>query len=111
MTSTHNRVTLDIHIPGYGPLNLKHLVLDSNGTLAFDGRLHFGQLTSQITRENMVTRSIFLFLLIARHGGNDVFPHEQALEIEVLQQIGRRVAHDGGIGDDAVELGDGAMHH
>lgn len=30
---------LSIDIPGYGPLNLEHLVLDYNGTLAVDGEL------------------------------------------------------------------------
>ena len=30
---------LDVSIPGYGELKLKHLVLDYNGTLAVDGEL------------------------------------------------------------------------
>lgn len=30
---------IEIKIPGYGPLHLKHLVLDYNGTLAVDGEL------------------------------------------------------------------------
>lgn len=30
---------IDIPIPGYGRLRLKHLVMDYNGTLALDGRL------------------------------------------------------------------------
>lgn len=30
---------IDINIPGFGEVYLEHLVLDYNGTLAFDGRL------------------------------------------------------------------------
>jgi soluble P-type ATPase len=30
---------INIYIPGVGELNLQHLVLDYNGTIAFDGRL------------------------------------------------------------------------
>ena len=30
---------IEINIPGFAKLNLEHLVLDYNGTLAFDGRL------------------------------------------------------------------------
>jgi soluble P-type ATPase len=33
---------IELNIPGYGHLKLSHLVLDFNGTLAFDGRLHEG---------------------------------------------------------------------
>ncbi len=33
---------IEINIPGYGELQLEHLVLDYNGTLAVDGRLLFG---------------------------------------------------------------------
>ena len=33
---------IEIAIPGYGELQLEHLVLDYNGTLAVDGRLLFG---------------------------------------------------------------------
>ena len=30
---------ISIDVPGFGPLELKHLVLDYNGTIAFDGNL------------------------------------------------------------------------
>lgn len=33
------RVMIEINIPGFGSLELDHLVLDYNGTMALDGQL------------------------------------------------------------------------
>ncbi|MDD4674988.1 MAG: ATPase P, partial [Syntrophaceticus schinkii] len=33
---------IEVDIPGMGTLHLKHLVLDYNGTIAFDGNLNSG---------------------------------------------------------------------
>jgi len=45
---------IDISIPGYKHLKLKHLVLDYNGTIAFDGRLLDG------LKEILITLSVDL---------------------------------------------------
>ncbi len=44
---------MDITIPGYGRLNLEHLVMDYNGTLAVDGRLMdgVGQALTALSRD------------------------------------------------------------
>jgi P-type E1-E2 ATPase len=44
----YNIPMVELDIPGYGPLSLKHLVTDVNGTLAIDGKLIDG-LVKRIT--------------------------------------------------------------
>jgi soluble P-type ATPase len=50
---------LEINIPGYGILNISHLVLDYNGTTACDGHILQG------VRERLVSASISIHVLTA----------------------------------------------
>lgn len=47
---------LDINIPGFGHLKLEHLVIDYNGTLAFDGRLQMsmGERLRELARDYQI---------------------------------------------------------
>ena len=56
----------EIDIPGFGPLGWDHLVMDYNGTLAIDGRLH----PEAKKRLLQLSRSMTLHVITADTHGN-----------------------------------------
>ena len=90
---------LELRIPGHKPLNLLHLVLDYNGTIACDGRLIQGVRQ----RLELLDRSLEVHVLTADTFGNvqkelsgvplrlTVIPGENQAEakLDYLEQLGR----------------------
>jgi soluble P-type ATPase len=71
-----------LEIPGYGVLELEHLVLDVNGTLACDGRLCDGV----AARVAALTRELHVVAITAAtHGPVEGLASELGVEIEVIK--------------------------
>jgi P-type E1-E2 ATPase len=73
------RLTLDI--PGHGPLELRHLVLDLNGTVALDGEL----LPGVAERMDMLRDRLVVYLITAdTHGQGTTTAHQLDIELHRL---------------------------
>lgn len=71
-----------LEIPGYGVLELEHLVLDVNGTLACDGRLRDGV----VARVGALTRDLHVVAITAAtHGPVEGLAGELGVEIHVIK--------------------------
>lgn len=81
---------IEVTIPGWGEVHLKHLVLDYNGTLAKDGHLLPGV---GARLEELARRGLSLFVITADTNGT-VAAQCAALPVEVLVFDGGAVARE-----------------
>lgn len=100
---------IELTIPGFGLLQLEHLVCDVNGTLALDGQLQEG-----IARalSNLQDRLSLHLLTADTHGRQHVIDRQlgfQAVRIEPGDEAGQKAAYVQRLGPERViAIGQGA---
>ena len=78
----YNCFMIELHIPGRGEIQLEHLVLDVNGTLALDGQLLEGMVRLLTELGNRLT----IHLVTAdTHGGHKLIDYKLGLQATRLQ--------------------------
>jgi P-type E1-E2 ATPase len=116
----YNGFMIELNVPGRGILQLEHLVLDVNGTLALDGRLLEGLTRSLLSlrdrldlhlitadthgRQNQIDRQLGLKAVIIQSG------NEAAQKAEFVRSLGaEHVAAIGQGANDALMLREAAL--
>lgn len=89
----YNKPMIELNIPGRGRVQLDHLVLDVNGTLALDGKLMDG-----IPRLlNRLGDRLQIHLITAdTHGGQDLIDRQlnvKAIRLQPGDEVGQKAAY------------------
>lgn len=105
----YNTAMIEMNIPGRGPLSLKHLVMDVNGTIAIDGTLIEG-LARRIT--NLNDRLAVHLLTADTHGGQALIDQQlnlTAIRVQSGREAGQKARFVRQLGaETVVAIGQGA---